>query len=181
MSDEPVYSSLLQEKFDYTNTFYHAEPWLDITDPDPRFRSGFDFVISSDVMEHVSPPVEAAFKNLRALLRSSGLLVLTVPFSRKPETLEHFPDLYQYEITGSGKERRLVNITRGGEKQQFDALIFHGGKGATLEMRVFSEAALLKVLRASGFHDLRIHSRWLPEWGIVHPLPLSLPITAIAR
>jgi SAM-dependent methyltransferase len=181
MSDLSVYSTLLQEKFDYVNTFYHREPYLDITDPDPRLRSQFDFVICSDVMEHVPPPVETAFKNLRSLLRPKGLLVLTVPFSRKPETVEHFPDLYQFEIIGSGKERQLVNATRNGEKQVFNNLIFHGGEGATLEMRVFSEAALLKLLRESNFQNVRIHARWFPEWGIIHPLPLSLPITAIAR
>ncbi len=48
-------------------------------------------------------------------------------------------------------------------------------------MRLFSEAALLKLLREAGFHDIRIHSKWFPHWGIVHLLPLSLPIRAIGR
>lgn len=181
MSDEPVYSTLLEQKFNYLNTFYHKEPYLNITDPDPQFHKRHDFVISSDVMEHVPRPIDSAFRNLRSLLRPSGLLVLTVPFTRNPDTIEHFPDLYRFEILGGGKDRRLVNTTRDGGKQVFDKLIFHGGEGATLEMRLFSEAALLRLLREGGFGDIRIHSRWLPEWGIIYASPLSLPITAIAK
>lgn len=180
MTDSPVYSKLLREKFNYINTFFHTDPYLDITDPDPHFLSRFDFVISSDVLEHVCPPIKVAFKNLRSLLRPSGLLVLTVPFGRDGDTVEHFPDLYQFEIVGSGNERQLVNISRTGEKQTFHNLVFHGGEGTTLEMRVFTESGVLKYLRDSGFHKIQIHTRWLPQWGIVHSQPFSLPITAIA-
>lgn len=180
MTDSRVYSKLLEQKFNYTNTFYHAEPYLDITDPHPSFRDRFDFVISSDVMEHVRPPIEVAFRNLRSLLRPSGLLVLTVPFVREGDTVEHFPNLYQFEILGDGEERHVVNITRNGKKEIFRNLVFHGGKGATLEMRLFSESGLLKLLRDSGFRDIEIHQRVLPQWGIVHFHLKSLPITAFA-
>ena len=33
MSDKPCYASLLQEKFDYQNTFYDREPRLDFSEP----------------------------------------------------------------------------------------------------------------------------------------------------
>jgi SAM-dependent methyltransferase len=105
MSDDKVYSTGLAEKFNYTNTFYHKEPYLDITDPDPRFHQQFDFVISSDVMEHVKPPIEVAFRNLRSLLRPSGLLVLSTPFAPRDRIIEHFPELHQFEIIGTGTER----------------------------------------------------------------------------
>jgi hypothetical protein len=73
-----------------------------------------------------------------------------------------------------------VNITRHGEKQIFDNLIFHDGQGATLEMRSFSESGLLALLRSAGFHKLKIHSQSLPECGIVNLKPFSFPISAIA-
>jgi SAM-dependent methyltransferase len=180
MSDERLYSRLLERKFDYLNTFYDMEPRLDITDPDSRFSGRFDFVVCSDVMEHVQPPIEHAFKNLRALLRPGGLLLLSVPFTDKSETVEHFPALYQFEITGKGKDRRLVNLTRKGERQVFDNLMFHEGKGATLEMRIFSKGALLQIVRESGFNQIQVHHESIPQWGIVHPHRYSVPITAIA-
>ena len=180
MSDEEVYSSLLEKKFAYINTFFHAEPYLDIRNPPSAFRHRFDFLISAEVMEHVPPPIDLAFKNLRSLLRPSGLLVFSAPFTSEKETLEHFPDLHQFEIVGRGNERCLINMTPNGEKQVFRNLVFHGGKGATLEMRVFSQAGVLKLLEDSGFRDIRLHSESLPEWGIVQPHPFSVPITALA-
>lgn len=180
MTDSKCYSPLLDQKFSYINTFYHREPYLDITNPEPRFKNRFDFVLSSDVMEHVCPPIELAFRNLRALLRAGAILVLSTPFALKGSTVEHYPDLYQFEILGSGAERHLINTTRDGRKQVFRNLAFHGGKGATLEMRLFSQPELLRLLQVSGFTDVRIHAKAFPEWGIIYPNPCSLPITAIA-
>jgi Methyltransferase domain len=180
MSDSPVYSVGPAKKFNYMNTFFHTEPFLDISSPDAQFHDRFDFVISAEVLEHVRPPIDMAFKGLRLLLKPRGLLVLTVPFGQQADTIEHFPDLYRFEIIGVGSERELINFTPKGEKQIYRNLVFHGGKGATLEMRVFSESALLKLLKDSGFHEIQIHNRWLPQWGIVHSHPFSLPITAIA-
>ena len=180
MSDEELYSKLLEEKFSYTNTFFHDEPYLDITNPPPNLSGRFDFVICAEVMEHVPPPIERAFKNLHALLRPGALLVFSVPYTDQDETLEHFPELYRFEILGGAKERYLVNTTREGRTQTFRDLVFHGGRGATLEMRVFSRTGVLKVLEGSGFCDIHIHSERVPEWGIVHPHQYSLPITARA-
>ena len=180
MSDAKTYSQLLRQKFSYINTFYHQEPYLDIMNPDPRFSARFDFVISSDVMEHVCPPVELGFRNLHSLLREGGVLILSTPFVLKGKTVEHFPDLNQFEIVGAGQERRLINTTRDGRTQVFSDLVFHGGKGATLEMRIFSQPELVSLLQASGFVDIRIHEKPFPEWGILYSNLCSLPISAIA-
>ena len=57
---------------------------LGIMAPIPAaLASTCDFVISSDVLEHVAPPYERALSNLLRLLKPGGLLVLTVPL--KPE------------------------------------------------------------------------------------------------
>jgi len=58
MSDLPDVASRLADKFDYTNTFYHQEPSFDVTHPDVRDRGRYDFILSSEVMEHVPPPIE---------------------------------------------------------------------------------------------------------------------------
>ena len=36
MSDPPELAERLAEKFEYTNTFYHQEPRLDVADPSPK-------------------------------------------------------------------------------------------------------------------------------------------------
>jgi SAM-dependent methyltransferase len=180
MSDEELYSRILEEKFTYLNTFFHTEPRLDIASPPERFLSRFHFVVCADVMEHVRPPIDTAFRNLRSLLKPGGLLVLSVPFGLEGDTVEHFPDLNDYKILGKGKDRYLVNVSEDGQTKVFHNLVFHGGKGETLEMRLFSRAGLLRLLETSGFHDIQIHSQSMPQWGIVNRSLFSLPITAIA-
>ena len=179
MSDEELYSKILEEKFTYTNTFFHQEPHLDIKDPRPDLRGRFNFVICAEVMEHVPPPMHIAFKNLNSLLRPGGLLIFSVPYTNEAETLEHFPELHRFEILGSREERYLVNTTQDGRQQTYHNLVFHGGKGTTLEMRVFSRTGVLNMLKDSGFREIQIHSESLPAWGIVHPHEFSLPITAL--
>lgn len=44
MSDSVVYSHILEEKFSYLNTFFHAKPRLSILNPPLGFRNRFDFV-----------------------------------------------------------------------------------------------------------------------------------------
>lgn len=180
MSDAGLYAGWLATKFAYTNTFFHDTPFLDIQHPDPAALGRLDFLVSSDVLEHVQPPVASAFANLRALLRPGGLLVLTVPYALQGDTVEHFPELHAFHIEGEGPRRRLVNRTRDGREQAFDALCFHGGDGATLEMRVFSLPDLLGQLRAAGFVDVRVHDGGFPAWGIQPGLSRCPPITAIA-
>ena len=75
MSDSPKLASGLAEKFDYTNTFYHQAPFFDVTQPNDQDTGRFDFILSSEVMEHVPPPVEQAFATLARLLKPDGLFV----------------------------------------------------------------------------------------------------------
>ena len=68
--------------------------------------------------------------------------------------------------------RRLQNRTREGSEQAFDGLVFHGGDGATLEMRLFSRAALLRELRDAGFSRVRLANEACPRFGIVWREPV---------
>ena len=126
----------LQRKLAYTNTFFHQPPRLDIQDPDPGFFGRHDFVISSDVLEHVVPPVATAFVNLHRLLKPGGVLAFTVPYAPEGETREHFPELHAFRIEGEGRNRRLLNTTRDGRSQAFGDLCFQArGAGRSLESR----------------------------------------------
>jgi SAM-dependent methyltransferase len=178
MTDWDGYAEALTKKLGYLNTYYHQEPKLDITNP-PSDIAGLDFILSSDVMEHVPPPIQRGFDNLAKLLKAGGVLILTVPFSCDATTKEHFPDLYEYEIKSGPNGRRLLNTTRLGEKQVFENLVFHGGDGSTLEMRLFCRDALVAHLQQAGFADIRVHAEPYFKFGIFTSEPWSLPISAV--
>lgn len=178
MSDIGRYAEVLPTKMHYINTFFHKEPRLDIQHPESEHLGAYDFVISSDVMEHVPPPVSSAFKNLHALLKVGGVLILTVPFTLNHETEEHFPDLYDYEVVDRNGRQILINRTVDGHIQEYTDLIFHGGPGRTLEMRVFSESGLLRELEHAGFSDITVHREPYCDAGIYWKEPWSVPITA---
>lgn len=169
MSDAPAYAEPLARVCDYTNTFYDAEPRLDITAPRLPWKD-LDFIISTDVFEHVAPPLGRAFDGLAALLRPGGALIFSVPYTYADETLEHFPELHTWQLGEFQGKRVLINRDRGGRYTVHDDLVFHGGSGATLELRVFSRNHLTRELRASGFHDIFEYAQ--PELSVGYYWPL---------
>lgn len=184
LSDWHRYAAPLAEKFNYSNTFYHQEPFLDITDVPEARRGSCDFVISSDVFEHVLPPVNKAFEGARRLLKPGGSLILTVPFAtERKHTREHFPTLNvkDFEIVGGEQGPwRLINRRQDGVVEEFDQLVFHGGPGETLELREFARASIRKELKAAGFVDIQFAQRHVPEFGIYWKHPWSIPVVARA-
>lgn len=180
LTDAAAYATPLAAKFAYTNTYFHAEPRLDIAAVGPEHFGRYDFVIASDVFEHVAPPVGRAFANARRMLKPGGRFVFTVPFSLEPDTVEHFPELNDWSIEGEGESRALVNRTTDGRVQRFDRLVFHGGDGATLEMRLFSRDALLAEFERAGFSRARLAAEPYLPFGILWPEPWSVPMVAYA-
>jgi SAM-dependent methyltransferase len=169
------YDRRLAAKLSYTNTFYDAEPRLDITDPPPELYGTLDFLIASDVFEHVSPPVERALENVHRLLRPGGVFVLTVPYLTEGETREHYPRLHEWEIVDFKGAAVLVNRTTDGRWEVFENPKFHGGHGCTLEMRIFSHSAVIRQLQAAGFDEITDwRDRYLgrdPCWVESHSFP----------
>src|ERR1700682_2538249 len=180
LTDWEGYARPLASKLGYTNTFLHREPKLDITAIDGFPEHGLDFVISSDVFEHVPPPVSRAFQNARKLLKPGGTFILTVPYRNEPgsRTIEHFPDLHEFEIVRADGKRQLKNTTRDGRAQIFDDLVFHGAEGEPLERRVFSAECLRDELATAGFKDFKIHDENEFVSGIYWAERWSLPMTA---
>jgi hypothetical protein len=180
MTDWEAYALILAERFTYTNTYYHKEPKLDISNsevPESLVQSS-DFIISSEIFEHVIPPVRRAFENTFKMLKQGGAFVLTVPYGTQAETIEHFPELNDFTIIADNGSYRLENVTRSGEVQEFHDLVFHGGPGATLEMRVFAEAALLQHLAEAGFEAITVHRTPDFPHGIWWPEPWAFPLSA---
>lgn len=178
MSGWDEYGRRLKQRIDYLNTYYHKEPRLDITAIDESWHGQFDVVISSEVLEHVVPPVSVAFANLWQLLKPGGMLILTVPYRKEGVTIEHFPALHAFELTQESGQWCLINTTREGCQERFNNLIFHGGAGSTLEIRVFSRSGLLHELTQADFVDIRFHDETAFDDGILWQDNWSLPVTA---
>jgi SAM-dependent methyltransferase len=180
LSDDARYALPLAAVFDYENTYFHAEPRLDVSAVPAERHGRYDFVIASDVFEHVLPPVARAFEGARALLKPRGICVFSVPFSLEPDTVEHFPDLHDWRLEERDGAWRLHNVTADGRTQTFDQLVFHGGPGSTLEMRLFSRAALERAFADAGFARVRVASEPCERFGIEWPEPWSVPMVAYA-
>ncbi|UFS73439.1 methyltransferase domain-containing protein [Tardiphaga sp. 37S4] len=178
LSDWDGYAVPLADKFDYTNTYYHQEPFFDICKPVGDRNASCDFLISTEVFEHVPPPAQIAFQHALDVLKPGGVLILTVPFTNEEQTKEHFPELHNFEIVRFADDYVMVNRSRDGGHTLHENLVFHGGPGTTLEMRVYSRAALQRHLDDAGFVNTQFFEQDVPEWGILHKHPWSLPILA---
>jgi SAM-dependent methyltransferase len=124
MSDWPGYANLLRMKFSYENTFYDHKPMLDIINLSERYVGKYDFVICSDVFEHILRPLQQGFDNLFRLLKPGGTLIFSVPYTRSAQTVEHYPGLHDYEILDFHGTKILVNRDPTGSLQVYDRLTF---------------------------------------------------------
>jgi SAM-dependent methyltransferase len=168
----------LRDKIGYVLTFYEQEPRIDLTDAStikPFARS--DYVICSEVFEHIPRPLGPGFRNLRALLKPGGLLVFTVPYTDALWTIEHFPRAKEFRVrTSSSGHKSLHLVDRRGRHRIFDDLHFHGGGDTALEMRLFSRFASAWHLRAAGFTKIKVYDTALPEIGYYWPpIPVHRP------
>ncbi len=168
LSDSPVYAKPLKKTYDYINTFFHEEPFLDICSPSPKYRNSADLLISSDVFEHVNPPSLNAFVGAAQVLKPGGALILTVPYMFRDESFEHYPEdvigYRSYQVDSGDWEVELEHAD--GRKTIADSPKFHGGPGSTLEMRVFNQTRLERELTAAGFSNIVFHTENTPEYGV---------------
>jgi SAM-dependent methyltransferase len=179
MTDWPEYASRLAEKFDYRNTFFNSEPRLDITNAPAEEFGKYDFLISSEIFEHVLPPASNAFRGAHRILKPNGLLILTVPYSLESTMIEHYPEIHQFGFAQLGDGVVLVNRTRSGEMQVFEKPIFHGpGLGKALEMREFTESDVKGALAEAGFTAARIYAEKYLPFGVAYSEKWSLPMVA---
>lgn len=178
MSDQEGYARILAEKFDYTNTYYDREPRFDFTEEHPHLYGSYDFILSADVIEHIAPPVERALSEACRLLKPHGILGITVFCNPQDQLREHFPTLHTYRVVPLGERMVLVNRRVDGSLEVRDDLVFHGGSGATLEIREFGQTSLSGKLRASGFLDVHYLTENIPAIGIYFDYDVSQPLVA---
>ena len=178
LSDQPGYASILADKFDYTNTYYDREPRFDIAEPHPQLAGSYDFILMADVLEHIAPPVQRALEESCRLLKPHGFLGITVYCSPSDQMREHFPELNQFRIVPLGDSQVLVNRRQDGSLEVRDDLVFHGGTGATLEMREFGMTALEDKLHKAGFREVSFLTENLPSIGVLFDHDVSQPLVA---
>ena len=157
VSDGHLTSTILTRLYGdkYTNYHYHLEPRLDITAVPVDLYGTVDIISCSEVLEHVEPPIEKAFSGLFKLLRKNGKLILSVPHTDLNGIhVEHFPEMKNIKISTQGGSPLLTGESIHGDYLEFTELTFHGGIGATLEFRIFSQKSLEEFLRAAGFRNI---------------------------
>jgi SAM-dependent methyltransferase len=138
----------------YKNFEFHTEPYLDISKVDDCLASCADIVSCSEVLEHVQPPIDLAFFGLYKLLKPGGWLILSVPHSDVDSShMEHFPIMENSELIIE-PVHKLIGKDMEGNEREFLELVFHGGAGATLEYRVFSESSVRDNLQVAGFEKI---------------------------
>lgn len=182
MSDSG-WAKLLEEKFNYINTYYHISPYLDIYNNEHvKNYTDLDFIISSDVFEHINPfpSIQIAFDNLFSMLKCGGFVIFSVPFTND-EHIEHYPNLYDYKIEmNKDGEYILHNTTIDNEIEIFNNLCFHGGPGNVLEMRIFSKKSIISFFEKSGFIDIVFYEvdKDMNKYGIFWENNHSLIVSA---
>ncbi len=171
LSDWAGYADRFEELFRYRNTFHHLEPKFDIAAEHPEEHGRYDFLIASEVFEHVPPPVVAALAEAWRLLAPGGRLILTTPYTLDEKTVEHFPSLYRWTLAEIDGKPVMVNRREDGSLEAFDDLTFHRApesSDSSLEVRVFSRDGLEQALRSAGFEDVAFHGESCLPLGIVH-------------
>ena len=102
LSDWEAYANRLPLKLGCVNTFYHQEPFPDITSVDRTRSNEYNFIVSTDVYEHICPPISTAFENAYRLLRPGGVMIFIVP-DVEGKTREHFPNVREFSVQLEGK------------------------------------------------------------------------------
>src|SRR5439155_1678406 len=150
-SDPNQYASRLAEKLDYRNTFFNREPRFDIMHPAEEERGKYDFLISSEVFEHVAAPVDLAFHNVHDLLKPSGVAVFTVPYSVEESMQEHFPDLHEFGFAQVGDHFGSACAASSDAGKDVDAVVSESDRaeqpngGRLPNARLFSHGPRLRA------------------------------------
>jgi SAM-dependent methyltransferase len=130
LTDPVSIAERLAARFTYLNTHFDIEPRLDIrTDDSPLGE--LDFLIASEVFEHIEPPVSVAFRNAARLLKPNGLLLLTTPWIRDGRGQDVLPELYDWKLEYAGGECSIVNRGWDGRVEWFRNVRADGGPGRT--------------------------------------------------
>jgi hypothetical protein len=131
LTDPEPLATELAARFNYRNTYLTSEPKFDIRfDPSPLGK--LDFLIASEVFEHVESPVSDAFHNAARLLRENGILLLTTPWIWEGNPATAIPELTDWTLDREDNAWSVVNRKRDGTVERFSGMSFDGSPGPSL-------------------------------------------------
>jgi SAM-dependent methyltransferase len=159
ISDDINIVKYLSSHFMYSNSFYDAFPFLDLRSVPSIAQEKFEFVICSDVLEHVDKDLEKAIAGVYQLIKQGGFAIITVPIGREDKTFEYYPGLSRFKIL----ESEVHWENKSGIQFVDQNPDFHGGRGQNLAFRQFSREQICNLLSKSGFekiHDLSFNRRY---------------------
>jgi SAM-dependent methyltransferase len=131
LTDPEIVAERLAECFTYRNTYFHREPRFDIRSHDSPLGA-LDFLIASEVFEHIEPPVAPAFRNAFRLLKPSGVFLLTVPWVWDGDGGQEMPELHDWKLVREAGGWAIVNRNPTGAVERFADPVFDGGPGPCL-------------------------------------------------
>jgi hypothetical protein len=131
LTDPACVAGTLAERFDYVNTYFDVEPKFDIRTGDSPCGP-LDFLIASEVFEHVEPPVSVAFRNVARLLKPEGVLLLTTPWIWDGRDRDVMPEFYDWQLDYSDGQCAILNRTLDGRTERFCGISPDGSPGRTL-------------------------------------------------
>jgi SAM-dependent methyltransferase len=127
---EPI-ATRLAERFTYCNTYLDASPRLDVRVDASPFGA-LDFLVASEVFEHVEPPVTDAFQNAARLLKPSGVLLLTVPWVWDGDGGDVLPALHDWKLARVDGKWVIIDRLPDGQTIEFHNPTFDGSEGPSL-------------------------------------------------
>src|SRR5579885_1624824 len=131
LTDPDAIAQVLGSRFTYCNTYLDASPRFDIrSDPSPL--GPLDFLIASEVFEHVEPPVTQAFRNAAGLLKSSGVMLLTVPWVWDGNPKQAIPELFDWKLDREGDRWLVLNRKQNGDVERFHDMVWDDTAGPSL-------------------------------------------------
>jgi len=72
ISDDWRLARALAFLFNYTNSYLHQFPNVDLCSPPPNCFEYFEFISCSDVLEHTPPPMDQPMRGLYSMLKPAG-------------------------------------------------------------------------------------------------------------
>jgi SAM-dependent methyltransferase len=151
LSDHAALAASLAGRFDYTNTYLHRYPRFDLLDVPDDLRGELEYIICSDVLEHVPPPLEQGVRGLAEVLRPGGAAIISVPITGDDLNREYYPGLTSWEII---EHHHVRWSDASGTVRVDESPEYHGGPGQVLAFRTWSALSMEHELLAAGFRHM---------------------------
>lgn len=149
ISDNPEMAKFFRRCFNYSNSELDVNPIVDLLNPPESLSGLYDFVICSDVLEHVPPSPDRAIVSLASFLRPGGIAMVSVPVSGG-DTDEYYPGIVSWSMENGALH---WTDTAGTTHIDPDPEI-HGGDGLTIAFRTWGAEDFERAVLESGFSSI---------------------------